>query len=921
MLSKETSNDKSSPQIIPNGDDLATMTPMLKQYYEIKSRCQDAVLFFRMGDFYEMFGADAEEVAPKLDIVLTSRERGDKNKIPFCGVPHHSARNYWIKLLKLGYKVAIADQMENPEEAKGLVMRDISRILTPGSVDELEGLEHDEPNFIAAFYEDPKTRSALFTVADVSTGELRLGILGDEHDLLKVVEHFKPKELLARGFFCEALKNILSPYLNQNNLLVTVLPEGILRDDKGQESLLLEFLKKPDLKEEPCGAIPGGEVIIAAMFTYFVELKKKHNHFLTVRPLFEPDTMVLNATVLRDLEIFETVRRREAEGSLFREINATLSPMGARLLRYSLAHPFINRSSIEERHKLIEEILSFGESFLVELRSSLKSTPDLQRLLTRLQTKSIHPVELGLVRQTLVKVGVVLTGMQKGSVTCDKLSKILDALHLYRKPLELLEKALIDGPLEIGNGSDVFKPGFDDHLDQKLELSRSGEEKVACYEQKLKEEAGISSLKVRNHKTFGMLIEVTKTNLNKVPASFIRRQTMVNGERFVTIELKELGDLLLTARGDAIQYELELYQELLDKIGEFVSDMRLIADAIAKLDLIQGLAWVALRQDYCKPSLSEGEVVELKGSRHPVVEKFVGRHSFVANNVKLEHSSKHLLVTGPNMAGKSTIMRQIAISAILCQIGSFVPAKGAKLPIFDRIFTRVGASDDLSRGQSTFMVEMAEAAQILRQATERSLVILDEVGRGTSTQDGLAIASAILEDLALRVRCFSLFATHYHEIVPLAETFPSVRVVKTEVLEKENTIVFTHRLIGGASGSSYGLEVAKIAGIPEKVLERARTFLEYNRTHEAESERPVCRGVIEKSGKEPTDPLPLEVKGMSLELRKNPEISSQNIQLFQEIAQKIMELKIHRMTPLQALNFLDELKSRLQNPQQPTLFS
>ncbi|MCX6125829.1 MAG: DNA mismatch repair protein MutS [Proteobacteria bacterium] len=911
------------------------MTPMLRQYFDLKKEADGAILFFRMGDFYEIFGTDAEEIAPKLEIVLTAREKGDQTKIPFCGVPHHAATGYWLKLVRLGYKVSIVEQLESPAPGKGLVKRGIVRTYTPGSVDELEGLDRDAPAYLMAHMEVSSKSVDVVAICDISTGELRVGNISSE-EFLPLVKQVRPKEILSRRFAIEEIRGMLAANLSDENIKIDVLPEAPLKDEVQQAAILKETFAVLALDDQPCGKVQGGAALVVAVLAYIRGLQASTAQFTRVQPLRDPGTMILSDTVIRDLEIFETSKRRQSEGSLAHTIDHTLSPMGARCLRYALSHPFSIAGPITIRHEAVSKLNSGEHDFLNAIRLELKGVGDIARLATRIVSGSVSPLELNMVRVTLEKAArlsnvLALADCKKSAL--EGLSELLASGEAVRK---ILCNALVDHPSLLGSGRGVFRKGFDSLLDEKALLATSGEDRVAAYEEALRVETGIGSLKIKDHKTFGLLIEVTKSNFSKIPASFIRRQTMVNCERFATMELKDLNEALLTACDLAIAREAELYGLLIESLKPFLCNISNVSRALGELDLLQSFAWIAKKEGWCRPTLQIAgrRRLMVRAGRHPVVERIIGKHLFCANDVLMTSDKSHLLITGPNMAGKSTVMRQTALLAIMCQAGSYVPANSAEMPIFDRIFTRVGAADDLSRGQSTFMVEMIEAAEILRQATDRSLVILDEVGRGTSSSDGLAIAAAILEELVDRVNCFSLFATHYHELVGMMASRTGIKSVQTEVIEKDNLeIIFTHRLVEGASGNSFGIEVARLAGIPGPVLAKARSYLGASEVNLAG--QPAGQQIDAPKNAAEQNPVAGNLTRVQRDLfglegsPSNP-AKGEKSQTFNEIpgrfghldqiVLRLENLKIHRTTPMQALNILDELKRMLVPSSQKSLF-
>ena len=752
--------------------------------------------------------------------------------------------------------------------------------MSPGTIDELEGLKDDRPNYIVSAYEEPKSKKWACLVADVSTGELRLGNVSSVADVVNLIKLFRPRELLCRRFVRPMLTKTLAGYLSSEHLLFGDLNEADLSsssNDSDEKNLFLT-------RNENFQNVRGGSELVTAMLRHLKKAGLSTEQFSSLRPLFDPDAITLSDIAIRDLELFETNRTRQTKGSLFWKINKCLSPMGARKLRQTLANPWLKASIIRQRHQAIHWLLSFGTENLLWIRQALDSCPDMERLLTRVLSGNAKPQELARLSHGLVKISKLSGRLAELSANTHntEIAETARAIDQTDSLRDLLLRAIKEDPGHLGQGCEVFQEGYNQDLDLKRSLAATGQLQVENYQERLRESTKIQSLKIKTHKTYGLLIEVTKANLNKVPETFIRRQTMVNCERFATQELKDLELALANAQEEAVTKEQLLYEELLSLVARHRTSLLEAAKQIANFDTIQSLSYLAMQENYCLPKLSERKVLSLKGARHPMVEHFVGKDVYVPNDLELSESKNQMLLTGPNMAGKSTLMRLTAISAILNQIGSYLPAASAELPVFDQIYTRVGASDDLTQGMSTFMVEMSEAATILHQATERSLVILDEVGRGTSTQDGLAIASAIVEQLSERNNCWTLFATHFHELVPFVQKFKNFKIMQTQVIEADSRVRFTHKLIPGASGNSFGIEVARLAGLPNSVLRRAKALLQ--RPSEAPS--PARQQSNFTPGLQPKSKAPND-----------------------KMLRQLRKLNLEAMTPLKALNVLHDWQS------------
>ncbi|MDD2902566.1 MAG: DNA mismatch repair protein MutS [Syntrophales bacterium] len=798
------------------------LTPMLRQYLDLKSRYADALVLFQMGDFYEMFFEDAEKGAAALNIVLTSRSRQGEDRIPMAGFPIHAAQNYISRLLEQGFKVVVCEQVEDPAQAKGLVRREVTRILTRGTLVDPEALDSRRDNYLAAMALQGRRWGLAFL--ELSTGEFRLtegegaDPLGDE------LWRIKPSEILVSedldGNFLETAlfpfdvpptRRVLAPY---------VFELQAAREEIGRQLGTL-FLDGFGLEAYHSGVAAAG-----AILRY---LKDSHHpslpHIDRLLPFSREDFLGLDEATLRHLEIFETWRSRSRQGSLLEVLDVAVTPMGSRHLGNWLRYPLKDLAAIEAR---LEAVQFFKDNGILRQnwRTTLKGLGDLERLTARLALEQATPREVAAVGYALGR----LPRLQE--ILSGDLPPLVAHLAGDLENLEDLEaliaRALADDPPANLQAGGIIREGYDPELDELLQMSREGKDWILRLESQERERSGINSLKVRYNKVFGYYLEVSRANLDRVPEDYIRKQTLVNAERFITADLKEYEARVLGAEEARLKREVELFIELRRLLGKEALRLKKVAAALARLDVLAALAEVAALHRYCRPRVVAEPVLHLTGSRHPVIERILPSGSFVPNDVALDGDSQVLIVTGPNMSGKSTILRQTALTVLLAQMGSFVPAGEAVVGLTDSIFTRVGAVDDIGRGQSTFLVEMHETARILHQATPRSLVILDEIGRGTSTFDGLALAWAVAEHLhdVAGVGVKTLFATHYQELTQLSRLKPRVRIFQVLVAESGGSIVFLHRLAPGAAAQSYGIQVAQLAGVPAPVIARAQEVLE-----------------------------------------------------------------------------------------------
>jgi DNA mismatch repair protein MutS len=780
---------------------------MVKQYLSIKEKHRDAILFFRLGDFYEMFNQDAEVASRELDLVLTGRGQ-DEKRMPMCGIPFHASENYIARLIDKGYKVAICEQVEDPKVAKGVVKREVIRIVTPGTVIESNLLSEKTNNYLLAITKE-KNKFGL-AYADASTGEFRITEIEEREKLLDEVNRINPREIL--------LSDLIE---NEFHFQQPKSAFKDVYDREASEEKLKEFFKVNSLDSFGLGAVKTGWGAAAAILDYLKETQKTTlDHINQIKPYHTSQFMFIDASTRRNLELVQTIRDRSFEGSLLWVLDRTKTSMGSRMLRQWVLQPLLEVERINQRLDAVEEL--FGNAQLrAELGQEIKNVSDIERAIGRIASASANARDLIALKESLRQLPKLKNLMSE--VRCQMLNEIRKVPD-FNEVLDLISRAIIDDPPFVLREGGLIKEGYDSELSEVKKAAREGKAWIAHLENEERKRTGIKSLKVGFTKVFGYYIEVTKANLSQVPENYIRKQTLVNCERFITPELKDKESLILNADERMKEMEYKVFCEVRSKVAEHTPELQRLAQVLARIDVLLSLAGVAVENHYCRPKFripnSAFRIIE---SRHPVVEKTLGEYRFVPNNVEMNNAnSRFLLITGPNMAGKSTYMRQIALISLMAQIGSFVPAREAELCLVDRIFTRIGAMDDIFSGQSTFMMEMTETANILNNATDKSLVILDEIGRGTATFDGMSIAAAVAEYIHTKIKAKTLFATHYHEITQLADKHPGMKNLNVLVKEEGDHITFLHRIVGGPADRSYGIQVAKLAGLPKQVVERAK---------------------------------------------------------------------------------------------------
>lgn len=862
---------------------MAQYTPMIQQYLSIKAAHQDAFLFFRLGDFYEMFFDDAIAASQILEITLTSRDGGSQDRIPMCGVPYHSSAGYIKTLVENGHKVAICEQVEDPKMAVGVVKREVIQIITPGTVIDDHLLQDRENNYLVSI--EKEKESYAYILCDLSTGELKgYTYSGNDLSFIQLLLSHGVKEIVGNKELSDAWSSIVS---QTGQASISIQEENRLED---QFSHLVKTVTHPGL----IGAA-------GRLFCYLTHTQKRSfQHIKMVEFQQNDKRMKLDAFSKRNLELTESIRAKGKKGSLLWLLDATMTAMGARKLKQWVEEPLYVKETIEKRLQLVENLI--GEFFVRdELKEQLKSVYDMERLIAKISYGNASPRDLVQLKRSLLSVPLLKDKIKEipGIYAAELYAKMND----HKALADFLDSAIHDeAPINIKEGG-LIKSGYHEKLDEYKDASSNGKAWIASLERQEKEASGIKSLKIGFNKIFGYYIEVTKSNLSQVPDRYERKQTLANAERYVTPELKEKERIILEAEEKISGLEYTLFLEVREHVKQYIPGLQELASAISELDVIQSFAAISEQYRYVRPTISEHGKVKIIGGRHPVVEKVMDAQEYVPNDIYLNHERSMLLITGPNMAGKSTYMRQLALTSVMMQIGCFVPAESAELPMFDQIFTRIGAADDLVGGQSTFMVEMLETNFALTSATENSLILLDEIGRGTSTYDGMALAQSIIEFIHEKISAKTLFSTHYHELTVLEKSLPSLKNVFVSAVEENGSLVFLHKVIDGQADKSFGIQVAELAELPKDVISRAKTILQTYENHEKREALPIqeVSASIEEE---------IEESQLSLFTDKSENLRKKDPKEL-DIIKEIKALNVLEMTPLDAMNALYKLQKKV----------
>ncbi len=879
---------------------MAELTPMMQQYLETKKEYQDCILFYRLGDFYEMFFDDALIASKELELTLTGKSCGQEERAPMCGVPFHAVEGYLNKMVSKGYKVAICEQVEDPKLAKGIVKREVIRIVTPGTNLDIQALDDTKNNYLFCIAYFPGKIG--ISVADVTTGDYYLTEVEDIRRLQDEINKYSPSEIicnepfLVSGCDIEDLKSRLG-------ITVYSLAPHYFDDEICKQNLMKHFgvnsLSGLGIEDFMSGMVAAG-----ALLQYLYETQKTSlAHFTHLYPYLTSKYMLLDSSTRRNLELTETLREKQKKGSLLGILDKTKTAMGGRLLRKYIEQPLIDKERIEERQDAVETLCKQSVD-RDEIREYLNTIYDLERLLGKISYKTANPRDLLAFRNSLAMLPSIR--MLLDDLDAPLLRDIREKIDTLEDIHHLIDSSILeDAPIAIKEGG-IIKEGFNETIDALKKAKTDGKNWLAALEEEDRARTGIKNLRIKYNKVFGYYFEVTNSYQHLVPDDYIRKQTLANAERYTTPRLKELEDSILNAEDKLFSLEYDVFCEIRDSIALAIERVQKTARAIAKLDVLTSLSYVAEQNQYIRPDLNTKGIIDIKDGRHPVVEKMIKNDMFISNDTYLDNQ-KHCIavITGPNMAGKSTYMRQTALIVLLSQIGSFVPAKKANIGIVDRIFTRVGASDDLASGQSTFMVEMNEVANILRNATSESLIVLDEIGRGTSTFDGLSIAWAVIEHISNRklLGAKTLFATHYHELTELEGKIDNVNNYCIAVKEKGDDIVFLRKIVKGGADKSYGIQVAKLAGVPDMVIDRAREIVEQLSDND----------ITEK-----VQNIEVNMKTEKYKPVRYDQVDLEQMSLFdtvkdEDIIQELSEIDVSNLTPVDALNILYRLQNKLKN--------
>ena len=869
-------------------------TPLMKQYNEIKKDYEDSILFFRLGDFYEMFFEDAVKASKELGLTLTSRNKEKDANVPLAGVPYHSASSYITKLVSKGYKVAICEQVEDPKSAKGIVKREVVKVVTPGTVIDVDSLDSKSNNYLLSIREaDGKIGIAYI---DITTGEFKVTEIEKEKDYSKLfneLNKIEPKEILLLDLFYEDVREQIDDYVQKNQASVSIV--GKTRD--GNKFLMDYFgvisLESYGIKDKK--AVIGA----AAMALDYAQTMQLENE-LTVEKIEFLNTSnyaEINSITRKNLELTKNQREKTVYGSLLWVLDRCKTSMGTRLLKRYINNPLLNVKEIEKRQ---QDVQYFIDNILIreDLKEKLDNVYDLERLLGKIIFGNENGKDLLALKNTL-KSSIEIMNILKETNFFEEINvkKLYDVYVLIDESIDE------DAPFTVREGG-MIKRGYNQELDEIHQIMNSGKEFLLEIEQREKEATGIKNMKIKYNKVFGYFIEVTKSNLDLVPETYTRKQTLANAERFITPELKKYEDTIINSKAKISDLEYYLFKEISTQVKDERNILTNLAEKLAYLDVIVSFATIAIENDYVKPEMLENsDILEIVEGRHPVVEKLIGRSDFIANSTKLKEKERFVVLTGPNMSGKSTYMKQVALISIMAQVGSYVPAKEAKLSIVDKYLTRIGASDDILSGQSTFMVEMSEVSNILNNATEKSLIILDEVGRGTSTFDGVSIATAISIYIHNEIKAKTIFATHYHELTDLENKFDDIVNYRIEVNEKDGKVMFLRNIVKGGADKSYGIEVAKLAGLPKEILKESKKILKRLEQKKELIEKTVNVHQLSLFG---------ENLGFDDDEDEKKKEADEKMEVMSDIIDEIEEKDINNITPMEALKFLSELKAKLE---------